>query len=63
MKEVTLTLNTDEINLVLESLGGMPYMRSFAIIGKIQSQAGEQLNRVAENGTKNAKKPEAELVK
>lgn len=47
MKELTFKLTIDEANLVLEALGTMPFKTVFALVGKIQTQAGEQLN---ENG-------------
>ena len=48
MKEINLQLTIEEANLVLEALGNLPFARVYALIGKIQEQAGQQL-RVAEN--------------
>lgn len=51
MKEISLTLSTAEANVVLEALGQLPYIKSYALIGKIQQQAAGQLNgQAAENG-------------
>jgi hypothetical protein len=42
-ENITLQLSTDEINLILESLGSMAFVKVYALIGKIQQQAAEQL--------------------
>lgn len=47
MKELTFKLTIEEANLILEGLGTLPFKTVFALIGKIQQQAAEQLN---ENG-------------
>jgi hypothetical protein len=44
MKEISLTLTIDETNLVLEALGNLSFARVFAVIGKIQEQARQQLS-------------------
>ncbi len=44
MKEISLTMTIDDANLVLEALGNLPFSRVFALIGKIQEQARQQLN-------------------
>lgn len=41
---ITLQLTTDEINLILESLGQQPFVKVYALIGKIQNQAALQLS-------------------
>lgn len=41
--EIQLALSLDELNLVLEALGNLPFARVFALVGKVQSQAAEQL--------------------
>lgn len=46
-QEINLTLTPDEINLVLESLGNLSFVRVFTLIGKIQSQAAAQLGNNA----------------
>lgn len=43
MKEITLTLTVDETNQILEGLGNLPFKEVFQLIGKIQQQAGAQL--------------------
>ncbi|KAA3613652.1 MAG: hypothetical protein DWQ05_15330 [Calditrichaeota bacterium] len=44
MKEINLKVSLDEANLILEALGTLPFTRVFGLIGKIQEQAGHQLN-------------------
>jgi hypothetical protein len=44
MQELSLTLTIEETNLVLEALGNLPFARVFALIGKIQEQARQQLS-------------------
>jgi hypothetical protein len=44
MKDISLTLTIEETNLVLEALGNLPFVRVFALIGKIQEQARQQLS-------------------
>ncbi len=41
--EIQLKLTTEEANILLEALGGLPFVRVYALIGKIQSQASAQL--------------------
>ncbi len=48
MPDIQLRLTLDELNLVLEGIGGLPSARVFALVGKIQAQAGEQLNAQAQ---------------
>jgi hypothetical protein len=43
MNSINLNLSIDEANLVLESLGEMPYRRVYELVVKIQQQASEQL--------------------
>ncbi len=44
MKEITLHMTTDEVNLILEALGNLPFVKVYTLIGKIQEQARQQLN-------------------
>lgn len=43
MENLTLQLTMDETNLILESLGQLPFVRVYTLIGKIQEQAAQQL--------------------
>ncbi len=42
-EEITLNMTPDEINIVLEGLGNLPFVKVYALIGKIQDQASVQL--------------------
>lgn len=62
MNELKFTLTVDEANLILEALGEQPFSKVYALIGKIQQQAGAQLSEnpsTEENsiGTKGGSKP------
>ena len=43
MRDLTLNLSIDEINLILEAVGNLPFHRVYALVGKVQKQASEQL--------------------
>ena len=43
MKEINLTLTTEEGNLILEALGELPFVKVYSLIGKIKEQADKQL--------------------
>ena len=45
MQEINLRLTIEEANLILEGLGNLPFGKVYALVGKIQDQAGQQLNR------------------
>ena len=36
-------LSVEEMNLIVEALGNMPFARVFQLVAKIQTQASEQL--------------------
>lgn len=38
-----LQLSLDDVNLLLEAVGAMPFARVYALVGRIQSQAAAQL--------------------
>lgn len=46
MKDITLALSLDEVNVVLEALGSRPYAQVSALVGKVTGQAREQLQEV-----------------
>lgn len=50
MQDIQLRLSIDELNLILEGVGNLPFARVFALVGKIQAQAAEQL-QAAQAGT------------
>ena len=43
-EEITLKLRAEEINIILEAAGNMPFVKVYNLIGKIQTQAASQLN-------------------
>lgn len=43
MQEIKLNLEIEEINLVLEGLGMLPFARVYTLVGKVQEQAARQL--------------------
>ena len=47
MRDLNLSLSIDEINLILEAVGNLPFHRLYALVGKVQKQASEQLNSQA----------------
>lgn len=44
MKEIDLQVSVDEVNLILEALGNLPFVKVYALIGKIQQQANQQIS-------------------
>ncbi len=42
--QLTLDLTLSEINIILEALGGLPFVRVFNLIQSIQTQAAGQLD-------------------
>lgn len=45
--EIALRLSLDEVNLVLEAVGALPFARVFSLVSRIQSQAAEQIQAAA----------------
>lgn len=54
MQDIKLNLSVEDINLILEGLGNLPFSRVFTLVGKIQEQAAEQI--------KSAEAPQVEAV-
>ncbi len=44
MRELQLSLTIDEVNLILEAVGNLPFHRVYALVGKVQQQASQQLS-------------------
>ena len=42
-KDITLQFTPDEVNTIMEGLGNLPFVKVYQLIGKIQEQAGAQL--------------------
>ncbi len=47
MQEIKLSLSIEEVNLVLEGLGGLAFARVYGLVGKIQEQAAQQMRPAA----------------
>ncbi len=43
MKELKLTLTVEEVNLILEAVGQLPFARVYTLVAKLQQQAQQQL--------------------
>ena len=52
MKDFKLTLNLNEVNLVIRALGNLPYNQVNELLAKVHAQAQEQV--VAANGHETA---------
>jgi hypothetical protein len=42
-EEITLKLKIEDINLILEGLGNLPFVRVYNLVSSIQNQAATQL--------------------
>ncbi len=47
MSKIALELHVEEINLILEALGNLPFIRVHELISKIHQQAAPQVNKPA----------------
>jgi len=45
MSKIRLELTIEETNVILEALGALPFARVYALIGRIQKSASEQVAR------------------
>ncbi len=43
MQEIKLSLAIEDVNLILEGLGNLPFAKVYALVGKVQEQAAEQI--------------------
>ncbi|XXT24941.1 hypothetical protein WME94_25745 [Sorangium sp. So ce429] len=43
VRELHLSVTVDEVNLILEGVGLLPFARVYALVAKLQQQASEQL--------------------
>ena len=50
MNDLRFTLTINEANLVLKSLGNLPYQEVFKLVEKIQAQASMQINHLNGDG-------------
>ncbi|MFN0195037.1 MAG: hypothetical protein ACKVP5_24175 [Aestuariivirga sp.] len=44
MQEIKLNLAVDDVNLILEGLGNLPFARVYTLVAKLQEQAAQQIN-------------------
>ena len=44
---INLQLTLDDVNLILEGIGALPFARVFGLVARIQGQAAEQLKAAA----------------
>lgn len=51
MQDIQLRLTIDELNLILEGVGNLPFARVYGLVGKIQAQAAEQLQAAQAGGS------------
>ena len=49
MSEIRFTVTVDEANLILEGLGNLPFAKVYALVGKLQQQAGEQIGKTPDS--------------
>ncbi|PTL78095.1 hypothetical protein [Vitiosangium sp. GDMCC 1.1324] len=49
-KELNLTLTLDEVNLVMEGVTLLPFVKVYALVAKLQQQAQQQLSARSEGG-------------
>ncbi|WP_437901470.1 hypothetical protein [Sorangium sp. So ce124] len=43
MRALHLSVTVDEVNLILEGVGLLPFARVYALVAKVQQQASQQL--------------------
>jgi hypothetical protein len=48
--EIKLTLNVDEVNIILNALATRPYAEVAGLIGKIRTEGEKQLTSQSEDG-------------
>ena len=52
METMELKLTVEETNTLLHALGNLPYVQVHQLVQKIQTQAGQQLDKL-QNGSEN----------
>ena len=62
MDAITLHLSIEETNLILESLGNQPFVKVYALIGKIQEQARQQLSGNSVSDAASSQTPAAPTI-
>ena len=59
MQDIKLNLAIDDVNLILEGLGNLPFAKVYALVGRIQQQAARQLEAGRASGTDGAAAPDS----
>jgi hypothetical protein len=59
VQEIELKLTVEEVNLVLEGLGNLPFKQVYGLVTKLQEQAGPQVAAAAGNGADHSDGQEA----
>ena len=43
MQEINLRLAVEDVNVILEGVGNLPFAKVYTLVGKIQEQAAQQM--------------------
>ena len=43
MQEINLRLAVEDVNVILEGVGNLPFAKVYTLVGKIQQQAAQQI--------------------
>lgn len=49
-RNITIEVTEDELNIMLNAVGSLPYFQVYELIHKLQQQAGPQLTAIYQNG-------------
>ena len=60
MQEINLRLAVEDVNVILEGVGNLPFAKVYTLVGKIQEQAAQQMR--ADHAAKAEEAPGAALV-
>ena len=58
MHEINLKLAIEDVNMILEGVGTLPFARVYALVGRIQEQAAQQIRAGQAAQTERATAPE-----
>lgn len=60
MPDINLRLAIDDVNVILEGLGNLPFAKVYTLVARIQEQAGQQIR--ADHAARAEPLPVAELA-
>lgn len=43
MPDINLRLSIDDVNVILEGIGNLPFAKVYGLVGRIQEQAAQQI--------------------